>query len=126
MKRIAVPIIPPRPTFRQKYDALVRQRAAEADTEHPDHGVELVDLVKDEMSRHVVPNRAMRRAAGERTGYSRRLRQRLAMAADMRRLDAIEDNPQRLAQYQERRSAAARRRERVAARVAARRVRLGL
>lgn len=126
MKKIRVPIIAPRPTFKQKYAALVAFNEAADDPEHWAHGVPLAELVVDEMNRVIVPNRAMRRKAGWRSGYSRRRYLVGQMSRDMARLDAIEDNPQRLAQHQAKQAARRERAARVAARVAARRERLGL
>jgi hypothetical protein len=109
-----------KPTLEQTAAALVRFDVAMQDAElegaNPDAELTLPDLIVDEMHRRVVPNRAMRRRAGQRTSFTKRLHVRLAMGADIARADAIDDNPQRKAQDVTRRAVAAARAKRKAER----------
>jgi len=116
-----------RPTLMQKTKALVRFDAVmQADDGHPDANLTIADLVVDEMSRRPAINRATRRAAGARSDYTRRRYILGQQARQEARLDAIEADPVRLARHNIKRSEAAKRRERKAARIADRRARLGL
>jgi hypothetical protein len=114
-----------RPTQRQRATAQARLFAAENASDGIDVGLSFAELLADVMTLRPT-NRASRRAGGWRSGYTNRLRVRLAMTHDLRRLDAIEDDPARLARHHAKRAAASERKKRVAARIANKRERLGL
>ena len=104
--------------------ALVRARelwlqAKETGESHPYHDLTVAEIRKMEHERRPIPNRRIARLNGIRSGYARRLAARLAVAAQMRRLDAIEADPARLAAYKAKREAAVARAARRAARKAA-------
>jgi hypothetical protein len=115
-----------RPTNRQKARACIRLAEAAGNKDHPDFGLEFDALLADEMSRKPLPNRRTLRAHGIRSGYTRRRYVLGQQARQMELLDAIEDDPTRLARHKIKRAEALSRRERVAARIADRKVRLGL
>jgi hypothetical protein len=62
-------------------------RALETGAEHPYAGMSRDEIRKAEHERRPVPNRAMARRYGIRSGYTRKLHARLAMAAEIRRAD---------------------------------------
>lgn len=116
-----------RPTLKQRIAAVMRFDAAmQADDDHPDADLTIADLVVDEMTRGPAFNRALRRDGGQRSDWSRKRYTLGQMARQEARLDAIEADPVRMARHQLKRSEAAKRRERKAARIAERRERLGI
>ena len=74
-------------------------QAAETGKDHPYAGLSRAQIRDIEHERRPIPNRTMARKYGIRSGYSRRLAQRLAMGAEIQRADAIDESPQRKAAH---------------------------
>jgi hypothetical protein len=94
-------------------------QACETGEGHPYAGLSIAKIAEIESERKPVPNRAMARRFGIRSGYTRRLHARLAMAAEIKRADFIDADPARKLAHDTRRKLAAERAERRAARRAA-------
>lgn len=74
-------------------------QACETGKDHPYAGMSRDDIREAEHERRPVPNRAMARRYGIRSGYTRRLAARLAMAAEIKRMDFIDEDPARRARH---------------------------
>lgn len=94
-------------------------QACETGEGHPYAGMSIADIRDIEAERKPIPNRKMARRYGIRSGYTRRLHQRLAMAAEITRADFIDADPARKLAHDTRRKLANERAERRVARRAA-------
>lgn len=93
--------------------------ALEAGEGHPFHGLSVREIRDMEHERRPVPNRAAARRHGIRSGYTRLLHKRLAVAWDMRRIEKIVSDPARIDAHKEKQRVAAERAARRTARRAA-------
>lgn len=72
---------------------------------HPYAGLSIADIRDIEAERRPVPNRAMARRYGIRSGYTRRLHARLALAAEIKRADRADERAAQKAAREERAAA---------------------
>lgn len=78
-------------------------QACETGEEHTHAGLSVRDIRDIEAERRVIPNRAMARRHGIRSGYTARLHRRLVAVGEIRRMETLMENETRLEAHKKRR-----------------------